>query len=165
MRYHNVTTDDMMNGDGLRVVLWLAGCEHHCKGCQNPITWDRHGGLKVDESVENEIFTELDKDYITGITFSGGDPLATYNRKGVTKLIKKIREKYGDTKTIWVYTGYKFEDVKDESLIDYIDVLVDGKFEIENKNTELEWVGSSNQRVIDMKKTIESGEIVIYKSK
>ena len=75
MRYHNITKDDMLNGDGLRVVLWVAGCSHHCKGCQNPITWDPDGGIPFDEAAKQEIFEQLDKDYISGITFSGGDPL------------------------------------------------------------------------------------------
>ena len=80
MRYHNITKDDMLNGDGLRVVLWVAGCGHHCKGCQNPITWDPNGGIPFDDAAKAEIFEQLDKDYISGITFSGGDPLHEANR-------------------------------------------------------------------------------------
>ena len=94
MRYHNITKDDMLNGDGLRVVLWVAGCNHCCRECQNPITWDPNGGLPFTEAEEAEIFTELDKDYIGGITFSGGDPLHPSNISTVTALAKKIREKY-----------------------------------------------------------------------
>ena len=82
MRYHNITKDDMLNGDGLRVVLWVAGCGHHCKGCQNPITWDPNGGIPFDDAAKAEIFEQLDKDYISGITFSGGDPLYEANPGG-----------------------------------------------------------------------------------
>lgn len=84
MRYHNITKDDMLNGDGLRVVLWLAGCTHHCKNCQNPITWDPNGGIPFDEDAKQEIFEELEKDYVDGITFSGGDPLLEQNREELT---------------------------------------------------------------------------------
>ena len=95
MRYHNITKDDMLNGDGLRVVLWVAGCEHHCPNCQNPVTWDINGGLEFDEAAKKEIFDELEKNYVSGITFSGGDPLHTQNRKDVGALIEEIKEKFG----------------------------------------------------------------------
>ena len=94
MRYHNITKDDMLNGDGLRVVLWVAGCEHHCPNCQNPVTWDINGGLEFDEVAKKEIFDELEKNYVSGITFSGGDPLHTQNRKDVGALIEEIKEKF-----------------------------------------------------------------------
>ena len=91
MRYHNITKEDMLNGDGIRVVLWVAGCEHHCKNCQNPITWDKNGGLPFDIKAEEELFEALDKPHIEGITFSGGDPLMPYNRQEVLRLIKKCK--------------------------------------------------------------------------
>ena len=94
MRYHNITKDDMLNGDGLRVVLWVAGCEHHCPNCQNPVTWDINGGLEFDEAAKKEIFDELEKNYVSGLTFSGGDPLHTQNRKDVGALIEEIKEKF-----------------------------------------------------------------------
>ena len=94
MRYHNITKDDMLNGDGLRVVLWVSGCSHCCRECHNPITWDPNGGLLFDEAAKQEIFTELARDYISGITFSGGDPLYYSNRLDVSKLIREIREKF-----------------------------------------------------------------------
>ena len=94
MRYHNITKDDMLNGDGLRVVLWVAGCEHHCPNCQNPVTWDITGGLEFDEAAKKEIIDELEKNYVSGITFSGGDPLHTQNRKDVGALIEDIKEKF-----------------------------------------------------------------------
>ena len=87
LHYHNITTEDMKNGDGLRTVLWLAGCEHHCPGCQNPVTWDKNGGIPFDEAAKQELLSSLEPDYISGITFSGGDPLAFFNREGVAHLI------------------------------------------------------------------------------
>ena len=92
MRYHDITKDDMLNGDGLRVVLWVAGCSHHCRGCQNPITWDPEGGVLFDESAKQEIFEQLDKPYIEGITFSGGDPLHEKNVDEVTAFAREIKE-------------------------------------------------------------------------
>ena len=143
MRYHNITKDDMLNGDGLRVVLWVAGCGHHCKGCQNPITWDPNGGIPFDDAAKAEIFEQLDKDYISGITFSGGDPLYEANRADVTALAKEIKERY-PKKDIWV---------------------VDGRFILAQRDVTLEWKGSPNQRVIDVKKTRARGEVVLFGEK
>ena len=98
MRYHNITKDDMLNGDGLRVVLWVAGCSHCCKECQNPITWDPNGGLLFDEEAKAELFEALDKPYISGITFSGGDPLHSANRLDVRNLMEEIKETIFPTK-------------------------------------------------------------------
>ena len=125
MRYHNITKDDMLNGDGLRVVLWLAGCTHHCKNCQNPITWDPNGGIPFDEDAKQEIFEELEKDYVDGITFSGGDPLLEQNREELTGLIREIRSLFPE-KTIWLYTGYLWEEISDLELIDDLNLLLDG---------------------------------------
>lgn len=161
MRYHNITKDDMLNGDGLRTVLWVAGCSHGCKNCHNPITWDICGGIPFDEAAKKELFEALEPDYISGITFSGGDPLHMQNRGEVGELIKEIHEKYPN-KTIWVYTGYTWGDVKDLPYLQYADVLVDGPFVEELKDVTLHWKGSANQRVIDVKKTLESGEIVLH---
>lgn len=153
MRYHNITKDDMLNGDGLRVVLWVAGCSHCCKECQNPITWDPAGGLLFDDNAKQEIFEQLDKSYISGITFSGGDPLHASNRLDVRNFITEIKERYPD-KTIWLYTGDSWENILHYSIMPYIDVLVDGEFQIDKKDNKLLWKGSSNQRVIDVKKTL-----------
>ena len=111
MRYHNITRDDMLNGDGLRVVLWVAGCNHCCKECQNPVTWDPNGGLPFDQAAKQELFDQLEKSYISGVTFSGGDPLYPGNRMEITALAKEIREKFPE-KTIWMYTGSLWETVK-----------------------------------------------------
>lgn len=161
MHYHNITKDDMLNGDGLRVVLWVAGCDHHCKECHNPITWDPDGGLPFDEAAKQEIFEELGKPYISGITFSGGDPLYPANVAEVTELAKIIREQFPD-KTIWLYTGGLWEDICGTEIIRYIDVLVDGEFEVEHKELNLQWKGSANQRVIDVPETLEKGEIQLH---
>lgn len=161
MNYHNITKDDMLNGDGLRVVLWVAGCTHHCKNCQNPITWDVAGGLPFDKEAEDELFEALDKPYISGITFSGGDPLHFLNRDEVFRLVKKCREMYPQ-KTIWIYTGYLWDDVKDCKGLELADVLVDGEFEEKLKDNNLHWVGSSNQKIIDIKQSLKTGEIVLY---
>lgn len=161
MRYHNITKDDMLNGDGLRVVLWVSGCEHHCPKCQNPITWDVNDGLIFDDGAKNEVFSELDKDYVTGVTFSGGDPLHTKNRAEITALAGEIREKYPD-KTIWMYTGYLWDSVKDLPVMKYVDVLVDGRYVEELRDINLPWRGSSNQNVIDVKKSLKEGKKILH---
>ena len=154
MRYHNITKDDMLNGDGLRVVLWVAGCSHCCKECHNPVTWDPDGGILFDDAAKQEIFDQLDKDYISGITFSGGDPLHSANRHAVRGLMEEVKEKYPD-KTIWLYTGDRWEDILHNSIMQYVDVLVDGEYVRELKNTKLRWRGSANQRVIDVQQSLQ----------
>ena len=161
MRYHNITKDDMLNGDGLRVVLWVAGCEHKCKECQNPITWDINGGIEFDVAAEKEIEEELSKPYISGITFSGGDPLHVKNRDTITTLAKVYKDNFPD-KTIWLYTGYTWDEIDHLPIMKYLDVLVDGEFVLALKDNQLHWKGSSNQRVIDVKKTRETGSIVLW---
>ncbi|MDE6662468.1 MAG: anaerobic ribonucleoside-triphosphate reductase activating protein [Lachnospiraceae bacterium] len=164
MRYHNITRDDMLNGDGLRVVLWVAGCAHCCKECHNPITWDPDGGLLFDAEAKQEIFDQLEKPYISGITFSGGDPMHSANRPDVRNFMAEIKEKYPD-KTIWLYTGDLWENVKSDASMNYVDVLVDGEFEVDKKDTTLRWKGSSNQRVIDVKASLlkaDGEEPVLY---
>ena len=160
MNYHDITKQDMLNGDGIRVVLWVSGCNHCCKNCQNPITWDENGGLPFDKEAEEELFEALDKPYIDGITFSGGDPLYPNNRSEVFRLIKKCRDSYPD-KTIWLYTGYKWEEIKDLDGISDIDVIAEGEFIEELKDNNLHWVGSSNQRVINVKESLDK-ELVLH---
>jgi anaerobic ribonucleoside-triphosphate reductase activating protein len=181
MNYHNITTDDMNNGEGLRVVLWLSGCNHHCKGCQNTQTWDENSGIKFDISAKNEIFEELSKDYISGITFSGGDPLHENNLEKVLMLVNQIRLLF-PTKTIWLYTGYTWENImysrmphppkytakeflqwnQRNEIVSSIDVLVDGRYEEDKRDVLLHWRGSSNQRVIDVKESLKQDKIVLY---
>lgn len=175
MNYHNITKDDMLNGDGLRVVLWLSGCSHHCKGCQNPQTWDENSGIEFDISAKNEIFEELSKDYISGITFSGGDPLHENNISDVLNLIIEVRNEFPN-KTIWLYTGYTWEQLfidEDDlysicenqfrrTIICGCDVLVDGRYDDNKRDISLHWRGSSNQRVIDVQESIKQNKVVLY---
>ena len=160
MKYHNITKEDMLNGDGLRVVLWVSGCEHACEGCQNPITWDPEDGLEFDDAAEKELFEALEKEYISGITFSGGDPLYPGNRTSLSALIQKIKERF-PRKTIWLYTGYLWEEICDLDFIAAVDILVDGKFVKELLDNTLYWWGSSNQRVIDVQATLKQENITV----
>ncbi len=153
MNYHDITKQDMLNGEGIRVVLWVSGCNHHCKNCQNPITWDENGGLPFDSAAEDELFEALNKPYIDGITFSGGDPLFPGNRDEVFRLVKKCRKLYPE-KTIWLYTGYSWEQIKDLDGIEDIDVVAEGEFIEALKDNNLHWVGSANQRVIKVKESL-----------
>jgi len=159
MNYHNITKDDMKNGSGLRAVLWVSGCNHNCIDCQNPITWDPEGGLLFDDKAKQELFELLDRDYISGLTLSGGDPLFPGNRETITDLCKKVNDSYPD-KDIWLYTGYKWEDICSLDIVKYIDVCVDGPYEAILRDVKLKWRGSSNQRVIDVKETLLNKEIV-----
>ncbi len=161
MRFHDIAKDNMLNGDGLRTVLWVAGCCHQCKECHNPITWDINGGVPFDDDAENELFESLKPSYISGITFSGGDPLHPQNRNEIERLILKIKNTMPG-KNIWLYTGYEWEEISSLEFVKYIDVIVDGKFINELKDNKLHWRGSSNQRVIDVKKTLENGSIVLH---
>lgn len=163
MRYHNITKDDMLNGDGLRVVLWVAGCDHNCKECQNPVTWDPEGGLLFDEQARLEIFDQLDKDYIAGITYSGGDPLHEANVGDVTALAREIKEKFPQ-KTQWLYTGSLWEEVKELTIVKYLDVVVDGEFIVSEADPRLHWKGSANQNVIDVQDSLKMGKIVLHNS-
>jgi len=180
INYHNITHDDMLNGEGLRVVLWVAGCEHHCVECHNPITWDKNGGIPFTQWEEAEFWTWLKKPWTQGATFSGGDPLHPHNRNKIGEMARKVKELY-PSKDIWVYTGYelihdesgdyKFRNKEGETFVldwlDKIDVLVDGRFEAGIRRNDIEsnkkvlWCGSSNQRVIDIPKTLETGPIVL----
>lgn len=146
MFYHNITTCDMKNGDGLRVVLWVAGCTHRCNHCQNPQTWDHCSGIEFDENTIKEICSELEKDYHKGITLSGGDPLSETNRIEMTILSEFLKKLYPH-KDIWCYTGYSFDEVKDLPIMQYIDVLVDGKYEEGLSSPSPKWRGSSNQKI------------------
>lgn len=161
MRYHNITTDDMLNGDGLRTVLWVAGCDHRCEGCHNPVTWDIDGGIPFDEEAERELFEKLSPDYISGLTFSGGDPLHPKNRGEVTRLAKKFREMFPD-KTIWLYTGYRYEEIEDLEIVPLVDIIVDGEFIQAQFDAKLHWKGSANQRVIDVRETQRKKDIVTF---
>lgn len=161
MRFHNITKDDMLNGDGLRTVLWVAGCGHHCEECQNPVTWNPNGGIPFTDETKQELFDSLGKSYVSGITFSGGDPLHAANEPDVLALAKEIREKFPN-KTIWLYTGYLWEYVKNREIVNYLDVLIDGPYVKQLRDTKLHWRGSANQRVIDVKESLEKGKLVLH---
>ena len=161
MNYHKIEKFSIANGTGIRVVLWCSGCEVHCKNCHNPETWDRHSGKTWTEEAEMELFEALDKDYISGITYSGGNCLEEYNTEVVTDIAKKIKERFPN-KTQWLYTGFIWEEVKDLEIMKYIDVLVDGPYIEEQRDISLKWRGSSNQRCIDVQKSLELDQIVLY---
>ncbi len=161
MNYHNITKDDMLNGEGIRCVLWLAGCTHACHNCHNPSTWDIHGGIPFDQIAYQEVCHELEKNYVSGITLSGGDPLHPMNMSEIGQLMENIHVQFPD-KTIWLYTGFLFEDIVNLPFMPFIDVLVDGKYEESLRNIHLKWKGSSNQRVIDVKKSISQNEVVLW---
>lgn len=171
MKYVKITKNDVANGPGVRAVLWVSGCTHHCLGCHNQNTWDPDIGEDFTEKVKEELFLALSPAYVSGITFSGGDPLHKNNIKDILSLIEEIKEKMPE-KTIWLYTGYIWEDIKEKQddadmkirkkIIENIDILIDGPFILKQKNIMLPWCGSSNQRVIDIKESIKEGEIVLY---
>ena len=147
LHYQGVEPDSILNGDGIRVVLWLSGCSHHCEGCHNPETWDPNSGSDDIETAFKLVCEELDHEWVSGLTLSGGDPLYPANVDEVTTFVKRIRNKYPN-KTIWVYTGFTYDKVKYLEIMDYIDVLVDGKFVKELADVNYPWAGSTNQRGI-----------------
>ena len=177
INYHNITHDDMLNGDGLRVVLWVAGCSHKCPGCQNPQTWDANSGIPFTEWEASEFWEWLAKPWTQGATFSGGDPLFCSNRAYIGSMMADIKKKYPE-KDIWLYTGYTLEQDElgfyfadgDDTFryepLQYVDVLVDGKFNQEQREIDIKnkkkvlWKGSSDQRTIDVPKTLKENVIV-----
>lgn len=183
MNYIKITKNDIANGEGVRVVLWLSGCSHNCKGCHNPQTHNPKSGTLFDEKVKKELFKSLEKTYVSGITFSGGDPLNNNNLQEVLNLIKEIRQ-IAPNKTIWLYTGYTWEEImkyefgseyiKDDNvgywncdalrqiIVSKCDVLVDGRYEEDKRDITLRWRGSSNQRVIDIQQSIKDNKVVLY---
>lgn len=176
MNYHNITHDDMNNGEGLRVVGWFSGCSHHCYNCQNPQTWDAKSGIPFNASAKQEIFTELSKDYISGLTLSGGDPLYKDNVDEIYNLVSEVKDRF-PRKTIWLYSGYTWEQIWEDGnfnieeypysivrrdIICLSDVFIDGEFQEALKDVTLKWRGSKNQRVIDIQKSLLKDKIVLY---
>lgn len=169
MRYHGIEENSMLNGSGMRIILWVSGCFHNCQGCQNPSTHDPKSGMVFDERAEAELIEALSPDYISGLTLSGGDPMCYYE-KDVMTLVQTIRDVYGDKKTIWLYTGFNFEsfisemiDCKDGSwtaFMNNIDVICDGMFIEKLADINYHWVGSRNQRVVDVKRTLSEKRLV-----
>ena len=173
MKYAAIKKHDVANGPGVRVSLFVSGCNHNCKGCFNPEAWDFNYGKDFTEKEESEIIEALKPDYIKGLSLLGGEPLEAVNQKGILPLVKKVKEQYPD-KTVWCYTGFLFDkQVVDkmtktfdetEELLKYIDYIVDGKFEEENKDLTLQFRGSSNQRIIDVQESLKAKKIVLWKS-
>lgn len=162
---------DIANGPGVRVSLFVSGCRHHCKNCFNKEAWDFQYGNPMTEEVEKEILDACDKAHITGLSLLGGEPFEKENRAGLISLTEKFRKRYPD-KTVWCYTGFlldeellKSEDSDIKVLLQNIDVLVDGRFVEELKSPSLLFRGSSNQRIIDVPKTLQEGEIVLLEGK
>lgn len=165
MNYIKINRCDVANGVGVRVVLWVAGCHHHCKGCHNAGTWDFGAGNEYTEDTHNELIDSLNNPWIRGITFSGGDPLSPEHISCIDNICRSIRNKYGESKDIWFYTGYKYGELSDaQSRIveEYADVLVDGEYVEELRDISLKFRGSSNQRIIDVKETIKQRNIVNF---
>ena len=147
----NVRTRDIANGEGIRVSVWFAGCSHQCKGCHNPSTWKWKQGTPLTDALIDKILKACSQDHIAGLTLTGGDPLFIKNVEGVYALCKAFRAKFQNSKSIWLWTGYKYEDIKYPELLNLLDVVIDGKFEESLKDPRLLYRGSSNQKVIYLK--------------
>lgn len=170
MYYSLIRNCDVSNGTGVRVSLFVSGCRHHCKNCFNKETWDFHFGKEFTQDTMDELLKLLKPDHISGLTILGGDPLEPENQKEVLRIVKEVKYYY-PSKDIWCYTGYTFEtDIihnmglkyqETNQILLYVDVLVDGEFKEELKNPLLKFRGSSNQRLIDVKKSLEYGETII----
>ncbi len=173
MNYATIKWCDIANGEGVRVSLFVSGCTHHCKNCFNQVAWDFSYGEPFDSEIQQKILKELDSDYIAGLSLLGGEPLEPTNQEALTPFVKKVKELFPQ-KTIWCYTGFLFNEKKcvlkekekntpfTKELLSCMDVLVDGPYIEELKDIRLKFRGSSNQRVIDVKKTLASRKIVLY---
>ena len=165
MNYAKITKHDIANGRGVRVVLWVSGCSHHCTGCQNPDTWDDDYGSRFEASDLSDIITLLREDWISGLTLSGGDPLKPSNVE-ICTIVAACAKSNVPNKDIWCWTGYTWDEIIAREdckyILQYIDVLVDGEFIQDKYDISLKWRGSSNQRVIDVKKSLQAGKVVLY---
>ena len=173
MNYLGIDKASISNGPGVRVVLWVSGCTVHCKGCQNPESWNFNAGRLFDDDAKQELFDALNKPYINGITFSGGHPLENDNAECIYNLILEISDKFPE-KDIWLYTGYTLEQifptgitcdfninrVYRQSIVKMCDVVVDGPYIEEQRDITLKFRGSKNQRIIDVRKTLDQGKII-----
>lgn len=169
MNYADIKKIDVANGEGVRVSVFVSGCNHHCKGCFNQCAWDFNYGKEFSEKEEQQIIDYMNHDYISGLSLLGGEPLEPKNQEGLLPLVKKVKEKFPN-KDIWCYTGFDFEkDVVGKmaknnettrELLKYIDIIVDGKFEEDKKDLKLQFRGSSNQKIVDVKKSLQTGQIV-----
>lgn len=165
-RFAGIDKFDVNNGNGVGATLFVQGCSHHCKGCHNQSTWDKSKGIPFTQSIYDELFNELSKKHISRLTLSGGDPLDNVELSYFVS--KDIKNLYPE-KELWIYTGYKYEEIihqdKYKSLLKLCDVLVDGEFRIEEKDLRLQFRGSRNQRIIDVQKSIVANKIILWKRK
>lgn len=163
MNYGAIKVPDIANGEGCRISLFVSGCRNHCKGCFQPETWDFNFGQKFTAETFDHIMHQLENDWIIGLSILGGEPLEPENLKEVTLLCLAVRWLFPD-KSIWLYTGYKWEGIQDLDIIEneLVDIVVDGRFHEDKKDISLRFRGSSNQRIIDVKATREKGEVVLW---
>lgn len=171
MNYGEIKNFDIANGEGVRVSLFVSGCTHHCKNCFNPETWNFDFGQPFTEETEELILKELAPDYINGLSLLGGEPFEPSNQAVLLPFLRRVKELFPN-KTIWCYSGYLFDkELLSESrarcehtdeMLSLIDVLVDGEFMQELYSITLQFRGSSNQRIIDVKKSLKSGKVVEY---
>ena len=171
MNYGEIKNFDIANGEGVRVSLFVSGCTHHCKNCFNPETWSFDYGEPFTAEVEDKIISELEPDYINGLSLLGGEPFEPSNQAVLLPFLRRVKERFPD-KTVWCYTGYLFDrELLSESrarcehtdeMLSLIDVLVDGEFVQELYNISLQFRGSSNQRIIDVQKSLNSGKLTEY---
>lgn len=160
MRYNKIRKMDISNGPGVRVSIFMQGCSFHCKGCFNPETWDFNSGKEFTDETIDRVLELAGKDYIVGLSILGGEALHPNNIEGTTKLAKMFKEKYPE-KNLWVWTGFLFEGLRDKEIMKYVDILIDGQFKMDLFDPRLKWKGSSNQRVIDVQKSLDSDKIVL----
>ena len=170
MNFANIKYNDIANGEGVRTSLFVSGCTHHCKGCFNQEAWDFNYGKKFDEEVQNKILKSLEPSWINGLTLLGGEPMEPANQKGLLEFVKKVKTLYAN-KTIWCFSGYLFDEELlkpsrarcpyTDEFLSYIDILVDGKFVLEEKDISLRFRGSRNQRIIDVKQSLKQNKVIL----
>lgn len=165
MNYEKIDKCSVSNGLGVRTVLWVSGCNIHCKNCHNQSTWDFNSGIPFTDDTMQELLYDLSKPYIKGCTLSGGHPLDPHNAPEVLKIVKRVKMVFPN-KDIWIYSGYTWEDIIQndtlKEILKYTDVLVDGAYIDELRDISLAFRGSSNQRIIDVQKTLDSNEVVLW---
>ncbi len=174
MNYADIKQYDIANGAGIRVSLFVSGCSHHCKGCFNQETWSFDYGEPFTETQANQIIEYLKPDYVKGLSLLGGEPFEPQNRGEIISLLRRVKKEFPE-KDVWCFTGYLFdkdimenmcrEDEAVKEMISYIDILVDGKFMEAKKNLQLTFRGSSNQRIIKVRESLESGNIVLWEQR
>lgn len=168
MNFSGIKNYDVANGEGVRLTLFVSGCRNRCKGCFQPETWDFNYGYEFSPSIQQEIIDMLGSSYIDGLTILGGEPFEPENEAALLPFIQRVRETYPN-KTIWMYSGYLFSQIRylptGREILKLIDVLVDGRFEQDLASPDLKFRGSSNQRIIDVQKTLKKEKIVIYEGK